>query len=49
MGTAAALAIQNGTTMAQFPIAKLQQKLKADGVHLEDIPISRPAVEPLAI
>ena len=38
VGTAAALALNTHTTMAQIEIPNLQSTLKADGVYLEDIP-----------
>jgi len=38
VGTAAALALDSGLSMAGVEIAKLQAALKADGVYLEDVP-----------
>ncbi|HEY3376345.1 MAG TPA: FAD-dependent oxidoreductase [Armatimonadota bacterium] len=38
VGTAAALALDAGTTMQQVDRAKLQRTLRQDGVYLEDVP-----------
>lgn len=38
VGTAAALALHAGGDLAQIDIRTLQSTLKADGVHLEDVP-----------
>jgi hypothetical protein len=37
-GTCAALALERGVGLAQVDLAKLQATLRADGVHLEDVP-----------
>lgn len=38
VGTAAALALREGVDLAQVDVRKLQDTLRADGVHLEDVP-----------
>ncbi len=38
VGTAAAMALSSGTEMGKVDIKKLQAKLKADGVYIEDLP-----------
>ncbi|MBN8527259.1 MAG: FAD-dependent oxidoreductase [Planctomycetes bacterium] len=38
VGTCAALALQRGCDMTDFPVAELQRRLRADGVHLQDVP-----------
>lgn len=38
VGTAAALALEQGTVLADVDIRRLQQLLRSDGVYLEDVP-----------
>ena len=38
VGTCAAMALAGGSEMARVPVTDLQQRLRADGVYLEDIP-----------
>ncbi len=37
-GTCAAMALASGVGPADVPVADLQQRLRADGVYLEDVP-----------
>lgn len=38
VGTAAAMALEAGVNLRDVPIAALQQRLRGDGVYLEDVP-----------
>jgi len=38
VGTCAAMALASGSEMADVPVHDLQQRLRADGVYLEDVP-----------
>ena len=38
VGTAAAMAVDGGTTPAEVDVPALQRALRADGVYLENVP-----------
>jgi len=46
LGTAVALALDSGTTLAEVQLPKLQSLLVKDGVYLVDVPAAAPTADP---